>query len=107
MAAAVAARLASGVGRPEPRAASPTTRHNAAPAPPCRRAQAAVAVVGRREDETRLPAFALGEGHPPRLARRGAVAKQAPEAQDQAVPERGEEGVAALRADLRRYEGLV
>jgi transposase-like protein len=48
-----------------------------------------------------LPPRAVGESPAPHLARGGAAQAQAPEAQDQTVPERGQACVAALRADLR------
>src|ERR1043166_2023550 len=107
MAQALAARLAPRASGQEPRATAPAPGRHRAAAPPCRLPEVAAAVVGRFAPQARLPARSVGEGHPPYLARRGAAAAQTPEAQDQAVPQRGQAPVAALRADLYRHQGLM
>ena len=85
----------------------PAARRHRLGAPTGRLAQAALAVVGRSAPQAGLLPELIGEGALAHLARGRALEAEAPEAQDQAVPAGGEEGVAALRADLRRYEGLV
>src|ERR1043166_7967157 len=97
MAQAVGAGKLARARRPQAR---PAPGHHAGTGAAPRLAQARLALLGRRPHEARLLFDTFGEGALARLARRGAAQAQAPEAEDEAMPERGEEGVEALRADV-------